>query len=49
MGMRSGFKNVANSALGTSEAKQKKSSWVSTAVTIALLVAAVAFFLYRRS
>lgn len=49
MGMRSGFKNVANSVAGTSEPKKKKKSgWVGTAVTLLILAAAVALFLNGR-
>jgi hypothetical protein len=41
-GMRSGFKNVASAATGTGPAQQGKRSWVGTAITIVLLLAAVA-------
>jgi hypothetical protein len=46
MGMRSGFKNVASSVTGA-EPEGKKSSWVGTAITILLLVAAAALLFQR--
>jgi hypothetical protein len=49
MGMRSGFKNVAGSVTGTGKPKaKKKESWQSIALTIAVVIAAIVFFYYRR-
>jgi hypothetical protein len=47
MGMRSGFKKATSSVVGGDKARQRKPSWVGTAVSIVLLIAAVAFLLYR--
>lgn len=48
-GMRGGFKNLADSVAGTKEKKKKSSStWIGTALTIAIVVAAVAYFLSQR-
>ena len=44
MGMRRGFKNMADAATGN---QKKKQTWVSTAITVALVLAALAL-LYRR-
>jgi hypothetical protein len=49
MGMRTGFKKAANSVVGSGEkAKPARRPWLNTAFTVLLLVAAVAFLLYRR-
>ncbi len=45
LGMRSGFKNVANTVTGKAEAKKR--SRVGTLLTVLLVVAAIAV-LYRR-
>ena len=49
MGMRSGFKKAADATLGTGETKKKpgKTSWIGTAITVALLIAAVALLMRR--
>ena len=48
LGMRSGFKNVANTVTGQQpETKSKKSSILGTVVTV-LLVAAAAALLWKR-
>lgn len=51
MGMRSGFKKAADATLGTGNQKTAKKSgkraWIGTAVTVALLVAAVALLMRR--
>jgi Mg2+/citrate symporter len=49
IGMRSGFKKAAR-GVGVGEEKpaaRKKSSWLNTAVTIALILAAIAILFYR--
>ena len=48
MGMRSGFKKAAGAVTGSgaSEPQRKKGSWVGTAITLVLVIAAVAFFIY---
>ena len=47
IGMRSGFKKAATAVAGSEPAAKKKSSWVSTAITIALVLAAIAILFYR--
>ena len=47
VGMRSGFKKAAGSVVGGERSRARKSSWLSTAVSIALLIAAIAFLFYR--
>jgi hypothetical protein len=47
MGMRSGFKNLADNVTGSGAREQKKSSVLGTVVTIALVIAAAAFAWYR--
>lgn len=48
IGMRSGFKKAATAVSGSQPAAQKKkSSWVSTAITVALVLAAIALLFYR--
>jgi hypothetical protein len=48
IGMRSGFKKAATAVTGSEPAtEKKKSSWVSTAITIALVLAALAILFYR--
>lgn len=46
MGMRSGFKNLADNVTGTSD-KKKKSSIGGTLVTIALVIAALALLIQK--
>ncbi|HET6610374.1 MAG TPA: hypothetical protein VFG83_00220 [Kofleriaceae bacterium] len=46
LGMRSGFKSVANSVSGGKSAKGK-SSWLGTALTVVLILAALALLYYR--
>lgn len=49
MGMRSGFKKAAGSVVGAGEKSEPaRRPWLNTAFTVLLLVAAVAFLLYRR-
>lgn len=47
MGMRSGFKNVANSVTGAEPEGTKKSTWIGTVITILLVVAAAALLFQR--
>ncbi|HUS67833.1 MAG TPA: hypothetical protein VMZ28_25030 [Kofleriaceae bacterium] len=47
IGMRSGFKKAASAVTGSEPAVEKKKSWVSTAITIALVLAAAAILYYR--
>ena len=47
-GMRGGFKNLADKVSGSEAEKKKKSSWVGTALTVAIVAAAVGYFLYSR-
>jgi hypothetical protein len=47
MGMRSGFKNLADNVTGSGAREKKKSSVLGTVVTIALVIAAAAFAWYR--
>jgi hypothetical protein len=47
IGMRSGFQKAANKVVGSESRSGRKSSWLSTAFTILLVIAAVAFLLYR--
>ncbi len=47
VGMRSGFKKAAGSVFGGKRSRARKSSWLSTAVSIARRVAAIAFLFYR--
>jgi hypothetical protein len=48
IGMRGGFKKMAQSVTGASAGKEKKSSALSNALWFLVLLAAVGFFLYRR-
>lgn len=47
MGMRSGFKKAAGSVVGGKEKTAASRSWLSTAFTVLLVVAALAFLFYR--
>ncbi len=48
IGMRSGFQKAANKVVGPGESQpSRRSSWLSTAFTVLLVVAAIAFLLYR--
>jgi hypothetical protein len=48
IGMRSGFQKAANKVVGAGQEKPgKRSSWMSTAFTVVLIAAAIAFLLYR--
>ena len=47
MGMRSGFKNVANSVTGAEPEGSKKSTWIGTVITILLVVAAAALLFQK--
>ena len=47
IGMRSGFKKAASAVTGSEPVAEKKKSWVSTAITIALVLAAAAILYYR--
>jgi len=47
IGMRSGFQKAANKVVGGESQPSRKSSWMGTALTVLLIVAAVAFLLYR--
>lgn len=44
LGMRRGFKNVAGSVSGQ---KKGKGAWLGTALTVALILAALALLFYR--
>jgi hypothetical protein len=46
MGLRAGFKRAAQGAAGSPQ-PAGRSSWFGTALTIVLVVAAIAFFLRR--
>jgi hypothetical protein len=46
MGMRGGFKNLADSVTGSGE-RSRKSKWLGTALTVALVIAAAALLLSR--
>jgi len=48
-GMRSGFKKAATAVAGSepAEKQKKKASWVSTAITVILVLAAIALLFYR--
>jgi hypothetical protein len=48
MGMRKGFKNVASSVSGQKKPSSRKSSLLSWLLTLAILAAAVGFFLSNR-
>lgn len=48
-GMRGGFKNLADTVAGSGEKeKSKKGSWIGTALTVLIVAAAVAYYLYQR-
>jgi hypothetical protein len=48
IGMRSGFQKAASKVVGAGDEKPgKRSSWMSTAFTVVLILAAIAFLLYR--
>lgn len=47
IGMRSGFQKAANKVVGGDEKPGKRSSWMGTAFSVLLIVAAIAFLLYR--
>ncbi len=47
IGMRSGFQKAANKVVGSDEKPGKRSSWMSTAFSVLLIIAAIAFLLYR--
>lgn len=47
MGMRGGFKSVANTVAGKEKPKTKKGAVISTLITIALLIIIAAFLLQR--
>lgn len=51
VGMRTGFKKAADATIGTgAPAKKKKSgaaAWIGTAITVVLLIAAVALLMQR--
>ena len=50
IGMRSGFKKAATAVAGPKRAEEKKkSSWISTAITVALVLAVIALLFYRNS
>jgi len=46
-GMRSGFKGVAGTVSGKSKPKSKKGAFLSTAMLVLVLVAAIALFMSR--
>jgi hypothetical protein len=47
MGMRGGFKNLADSVTGSSSQRSRRSKWLGTALTVALVIAAAALLLSR--
>lgn len=48
IGMRSGFKKAANSVAGSGQqSPSRRRSWLSTAFSVLLIVAALAFLFYR--
>ncbi|HWM86683.1 MAG TPA: hypothetical protein VNO33_12615 [Kofleriaceae bacterium] len=47
IGMRSGFKKAAGSVVSSAEKAPPKRSWVGTAFTVLLVIAAIAFLFYR--
>jgi hypothetical protein len=49
MGMRSGFKKAAGSVVGNKEKTAASRSWMSTAFTVLIVIAALAFLFYRWS
>jgi hypothetical protein len=47
IGMRRGFKKAATSVVGGEQSPSKRRSWLSTAFSVLLVIAALAFLLYR--
>jgi hypothetical protein len=47
IGMRSGFKKAANSVVGSEQKAARKRSLAGTALSVLLIVAALAFLFYR--